>query len=80
MQYKDAAIGTSFDEHVVGGYKFLMQYYSPVCDSTTSSHDIELIREPKGRRYIHVWFFSRELHCSVPRRNARLDGFDYIWQ
>ncbi|CAG8949352.1 hypothetical protein HYFRA_00004978 [Hymenoscyphus fraxineus] len=29
MQYKDAAIGTSFDEHVVGGYKFLMQYYSP---------------------------------------------------
>lgn len=32
MQYKDAAIGTSFDEHVVGGYKFLMQYYSPVRD------------------------------------------------
>jgi len=26
---KDAAVGTSFDDHVVGGYKFLMQYYSP---------------------------------------------------
>jgi len=26
---KDTAIGTSFDHHVVGGYKFLMQYYSP---------------------------------------------------
>ena len=26
---KDSAVGTSFDEHVVGGYKFLMQYYSP---------------------------------------------------
>jgi uncharacterized protein (DUF2235 family) len=26
---KDSAIGTSFDQHVVGGYKFLMQYYSP---------------------------------------------------
>jgi uncharacterized protein (DUF2235 family) len=26
---KDTAVGTSFDQHVVGGYKFLMQYYSP---------------------------------------------------
>lgn len=26
---KDSAVGTSFDEHVVGGYKFLMQFYSP---------------------------------------------------
>ncbi|KAG9236050.1 hypothetical protein BJ875DRAFT_503628 [Amylocarpus encephaloides] len=25
---KDSAVGTSFDKHVVGGYKFLMQYYS----------------------------------------------------
>ncbi|MCJ1398076.1 hypothetical protein MMC11_001273 [Xylographa trunciseda] len=25
---KDSAIGTSFDEHVMGGYKFLMRYYS----------------------------------------------------
>jgi uncharacterized protein (DUF2235 family) len=24
---KDSAVGTSFDQHVVGGYKFLMQYY-----------------------------------------------------
>jgi uncharacterized protein (DUF2235 family) len=29
LKVKDAAVGTSFDEHVVGGYKFLMQYYSP---------------------------------------------------
>lgn len=29
IKAKDAAIGTSFDDHVVGGYKFLMQYYSP---------------------------------------------------
>jgi uncharacterized protein (DUF2235 family) len=26
---KDSAVGTSFDQHVVGGYKFLMQFYSP---------------------------------------------------
>ena len=25
---KDSAIGTSFDEHVMGGYKFLMRYYT----------------------------------------------------
>ncbi|TID27505.1 hypothetical protein E6O75_ATG00272 [Venturia nashicola] len=24
---KDSAVGTSFDEHVMGGYKFLMRYY-----------------------------------------------------
>jgi uncharacterized protein (DUF2235 family) len=29
IKAKDSAIGTSFDDHVVGGYKFLMQYYSP---------------------------------------------------
>jgi uncharacterized protein (DUF2235 family) len=29
IKAKDSAVGTSFDEHVVGGYKFLMQYYSP---------------------------------------------------
>jgi uncharacterized protein (DUF2235 family) len=29
IKAKDSAIGTSFDEHVIGGYKFLMQYYSP---------------------------------------------------
>lgn len=28
MKAKDSAVGTSFDKHVVGGYKFLMQYYS----------------------------------------------------
>ena len=26
---KDSAVGTSFDEHVMGGYKFLMRYYTP---------------------------------------------------
>ncbi|MCJ1286440.1 hypothetical protein MMC26_005785 [Xylographa opegraphella] len=25
---RDSAVGTSFDEHVMGGYKFLMRYYS----------------------------------------------------
>ncbi|RPA99044.1 hypothetical protein L873DRAFT_1633306, partial [Choiromyces venosus 120613-1] len=25
----DAAVGTSFDQHVVGGYKFLMRFYAP---------------------------------------------------
>jgi uncharacterized protein (DUF2235 family) len=25
---RDSAIGSSFDEHVMGGYKFLMRYYS----------------------------------------------------
>ncbi len=29
IKAKDSAVGTSFDEHVVGGYKFLMRYYSP---------------------------------------------------
>jgi uncharacterized protein (DUF2235 family) len=29
VKMKDAAVGTSFADHVVGGYKFLMQYYSP---------------------------------------------------
>ncbi|CEO58721.1 hypothetical protein PMG11_03426 [Penicillium brasilianum] len=26
---QDAALGSSFDEHVLGGYKFLMRYYAP---------------------------------------------------
>lgn len=26
---KDSAVGTNFDHHVMGGYRFLMQYYSP---------------------------------------------------
>ncbi|KAL4810357.1 hypothetical protein BDV18DRAFT_150597 [Aspergillus unguis] len=26
---KDSAIGSSFDEHVMGGYKFLMRFYKP---------------------------------------------------
>ncbi|KAK1492458.1 hypothetical protein CTAM01_09875 [Colletotrichum tamarilloi] len=26
---KDSAVGSSFDQHVVGGYRFLMRYYSP---------------------------------------------------
>ncbi|GKZ31670.1 hypothetical protein AbraIFM66950_000359 [Aspergillus brasiliensis] len=26
---KDSAVGSSFDEHVMGGYKFLMRYYQP---------------------------------------------------
>lgn len=29
MKAKDSAIGTSFDQHVVGGYRFLMRFYSP---------------------------------------------------
>lgn len=29
LKAKDSAVGTSFADHVVGGYKFLMQYYSP---------------------------------------------------
>ncbi|KAA8647928.1 hypothetical protein EYZ11_011747 [Aspergillus tanneri] len=29
MKAKDSAIGSTFAEHVMGGYKFLMRYYSP---------------------------------------------------
>lgn len=29
LKAKDSAIGTSFDQHVMGGYKFLMRFYSP---------------------------------------------------
>jgi uncharacterized protein (DUF2235 family) len=29
LKAKDVAIGSSFDEHVIAGYKFLMRYYSP---------------------------------------------------
>jgi uncharacterized protein (DUF2235 family) len=29
LKAKDSAIGTSLDEHVMGGYKFLMRYYRP---------------------------------------------------
>ncbi|KAJ9224459.1 hypothetical protein DTO207G8_3406 [Paecilomyces variotii] len=29
MKAKDSAIGSSFDDHVMGGYKFLMRYYTP---------------------------------------------------
>lgn len=29
LKGKDSAIGSSFDQHVIGGYKFLMRYYSP---------------------------------------------------
>ncbi|KAI9681656.1 MAG: hypothetical protein M1829_000855 [Trizodia sp. TS-e1964] len=29
LKAKDSAVGISFDHHVIGGYKFLMKYYSP---------------------------------------------------
>ncbi|KAF3763418.1 hypothetical protein M406DRAFT_323161, partial [Cryphonectria parasitica EP155] len=29
MKAKDSAVGTSFDHHVVGGYRFLMRFYCP---------------------------------------------------
>jgi uncharacterized protein (DUF2235 family) len=29
LKAKDSAIGSSFDQHVMGGYKFLMRYYIP---------------------------------------------------
>ncbi|KAF7183709.1 hypothetical protein CNMCM7691_004059 [Aspergillus felis] len=29
LKAKDAAIGTTFAEHVMGGYRFLMRYYNP---------------------------------------------------
>lgn len=29
LKAKDSAIGSSFDQHVVGGYRFLMRYYNP---------------------------------------------------
>lgn len=29
VKAKDSAIGSSFDHHVVGGYRFLMRYYNP---------------------------------------------------
>ncbi|KAI9695135.1 MAG: hypothetical protein M1820_008903 [Bogoriella megaspora] len=29
MKSKDQAVGTSFGDHVMGGYKFLMRYYNP---------------------------------------------------
>lgn len=28
MKAKDSAVGTSFADHVMGGYKFLMRYYN----------------------------------------------------
>ncbi|KAK8117574.1 uncharacterized protein PG998_005855 [Apiospora kogelbergensis] len=29
LKMKDSAVGSSFDQHVVGGYRFLMRFYSP---------------------------------------------------
>lgn len=29
MKAKDSAVGSSFDQHVVGGYRFLMRFYAP---------------------------------------------------
>lgn len=29
MKAKDSAVGSSFDQHVVGGYRFLMRFYCP---------------------------------------------------
>lgn len=29
MKAKDSAIGSAFDQHVVGGYRFLMRFYNP---------------------------------------------------
>ncbi|KAH8699257.1 hypothetical protein BGW36DRAFT_358759 [Talaromyces proteolyticus] len=29
LKAKDSAVGSSFDQHVMGGYKFLMRYYIP---------------------------------------------------
>ena len=37
QKQRDSAIGTSFDEHVMGGYKFLMRYYSAGDGTSPSS-------------------------------------------
>lgn len=29
LKAKDSAVGSSFDQHVVGGYRFLMRFYNP---------------------------------------------------
>jgi uncharacterized protein (DUF2235 family) len=29
LKAKDSAVGSSFDQHVIGGYRFLMRFYSP---------------------------------------------------
>lgn len=29
LKAKDSAVGSSFDQHVVGGYRFLMRFYTP---------------------------------------------------
>lgn len=42
MKAKDSAVGTSFDEHVMAGYEFIMKYYG-------TNDDIYMFGFSRGR-------------------------------
>ena len=77
---KDSAIGTSFDEHVMGAYKFLMQAY-------TSDEDIFFFGFSRGAyvaRFLaemidHVGLLSagnEEMARKLPKTLNRSDAQD----
>lgn len=66
---KDQAVGTSFGEHVMSGYKFLMRYY-------TAGDDIYFFGASKAmlpqQVLTAIRFQQRSIHSEVPGPDARL--------
>lgn len=67
---KDSAVGTSFADHVMGGYKFLMRFYSPGDDLYFWGFS----RGAYTARHVHSEHVTRSAYLilllQIPRRNA----------
>lgn len=71
MKAKDQAVGTSFDRHVEGGYKFLMQHYS-------QDDDIYLFGFSRGA---YICRFLAQMLDSVGLLNAgNEEMFRFAWK
>ena len=66
----DQGFGTTFDAHVIAGYRFLMRYYETVI----YTHHLSILGanmvSNQGRQNLHLWLQSWRLHSQVPRSHG----------
>ena len=69
---RDSAIGSSFDEHVMGGYKFLMRYYSAGDGKGPLYSIFDRVKSHRRGRHLLLRLQSGRICCQVSCRNAGL--------
>lgn len=60
----DQAIGTTFEHHVVAGYRFLMRYYGK--DDQVQLSSTAITSKVLTVADIPIWILSRRFHCPFP--------------